>query len=51
MTISGEQRTMCSCSRCDFRTWYAGGHPAARRKMALEGVLAEISEERRALRR
>jgi hypothetical protein len=48
MTIGGERRTMCSCSRCDFRSWYAGEHPAARRKLALEGVLAEISDERRA---
>jgi hypothetical protein len=48
ITISREQRTMCSCSRCDFRSWYAGGHPAPRRTLALEGVLAEISDERRA---
>lgn len=48
LTISGQRRTMCSCSRCDFRTWYAGEHPAARRAVALEGVLAEISDERKA---
>ena len=47
LTISGQARTMCSCSRCDFRTWYAGNHPAARHAMALTGVLAEISDERR----
>ncbi len=48
ITISGQQRMMCSCSKCDFRSWYAGGHPATRRPVALEGVLAEISDERRA---
>jgi hypothetical protein len=48
ITISGERRTMCSCSRCDFRSWYSGDHPATRRKIALSGVLAEISDERRA---
>ena len=48
ITISGERRTMRSCSRCDYRGWYSGDPTDRLERMALAGVLAEISDERRA---
>jgi hypothetical protein len=48
ITIGGERRTMRSCSRCDYRGWYAGDPAERLEQMALSGVLSEISDERRA---
>lgn len=48
ITISGQARTMCSCSRCGFRRWYSGDRPGE--PVPLAGVLAEIRDERRATR-
>lgn len=45
ITISGQRRTMRSCSACGYRGWYAGDAPS---RVELSGVLAEISDERRA---
>jgi transcription elongation factor Elf1 len=46
ITISGQRRTMRSCSSCGYRGWYAG--EAAPHRVELSGVLEEISDERRA---
>lgn len=48
ITISGERRTMRSCSRCDYRGWYAGDPTDRLERITLSGVLDEISDERRA---
>ncbi|CAB4836649.1 MAG: hypothetical protein F2754_15390 [Actinobacteria bacterium] len=48
ITISGERRTMRSCSRCGYRGWYAGDSTDRLERIALSGVLDEISDERRA---
>ena len=48
MTISGERRTMRSCSRCGYRAWFGGEPAATQDKLALAGVLDEIRDERRA---
>ncbi len=48
ITISGERRTMRSCSRCGYRGWYAGDPTDRLERIALSGVLDEISDERRA---
>jgi hypothetical protein len=42
-SVEGAPRTMQSCSGCDNRTWLAGSTP-----IALDGVLAELSDVRRA---
>jgi hypothetical protein len=42
ITVSGEPRTMRSCSACDHRTWLASGAP-----VDLGGVLAELHDTRR----
>ena len=48
ISISGERRTMRSCSRCGYRGWYAGEPAVAQQRLELAGVLAEIRDERRA---
>jgi len=46
--ISGERRTMRSCSRCGYRGWYVGESLITQQKVDLKGVLTAISDERRA---
>jgi len=48
ITIGGERRTMQSCSRCGHRGWYAGESSTGQKPVELAGVLAAISDERRA---